>query len=189
MGKRKTKKGGKTRGRNHSSRNSHTMTTRSRSRSTSTVQRNPNVHTTNAPSDHELSNDDNITNISTIESTNESNSNNDTIQELNDNINIASDDGNITNQNIQHTTNEVPPTESNSEQLVSNNSEQSTLEGNAESRSNQTPFASTAWNLPGGMLGSMMTSGFPSSIFSPMNASLRFHLLRKNVPQSLQSTG
>ena len=99
MGKRKTKKGGKTRGRNHSSRNSHTMTTRSRSRSTSTVQRNPNVHTTNAPSDHELSNDDNITNISTIESTNESNSNNDTTQELNDNINAVSTDEIIPNQN------------------------------------------------------------------------------------------
>ena len=171
MGKRKTKKGGKTRGRSHSSRNSHTMTTRSRSRSTSTIQRDSNVHTTNAPPDHELSTDDNITNISTIESTNESNSHNDTIQELHDNINIASDDGNITNQNIQNTTNEVPPTDSNSEQLVSNNSEQSTLEGNAESSSNQTPFASAAWNLPGGMLGSMITSGFTSSLFSPMNTS------------------
>ena len=69
------------------------------------MQRNPNVHTTNAPSDHELSTDDNVTNISTIESTNESNSNNDTIQELNDTTNIASDNGKITNQNIQITTN------------------------------------------------------------------------------------
>ena len=84
MRKRKTKKGGKTRGRSHSLRNSHTMTTHSRSRSASTVQHNRNVHTSNAPPDHELSTDGNITNSSTIESTNESNSNNDIIQELND---------------------------------------------------------------------------------------------------------
>ena len=147
MGKRKTKKGGKTRGRSHSSRNSHTMTTRSRSRSTSTIQRDSNVHTTNAPPDHELSTDDNITNISTIESTNESNSNNDTIQELNDTTNIASDDGNIRNQNVQTTINEIQPKDRNSEKLVSNDSEQSTLEGNAESHPNQTPITSVGWDF------------------------------------------
>ena len=89
MGKRKAKKGGKTRGRTQSSRNDHTMITRSRSRSTSTIQRNTNVRTTNAPSDHEPPTDDNINNISTIESMNEPNSKNDTIQELNDTINVA----------------------------------------------------------------------------------------------------
>ena len=79
---------------------------------------NHNVPTTNAPPNHELSTDDNIINISTIESTNESNSNNDTTQELNDTINIAPTNENVANQNDPIIVNETQPNENNSELLT-----------------------------------------------------------------------
>ena len=106
------------------------------------------------PPDHELSNDGTITNISTIESTNESNSNNDTTQELNDTTNIASINEEITNQTDPNTINKIQPKDNNSEQLSSNDSKQSTLEGNAESHTNQTPITSTGWDFNNSILGS-----------------------------------
>ena len=71
---------------------------------------------------------------------------------------ITSNNGDITNQNVQTTVNETHSKDNNSEQLISNDSEQSTLEGNAESHSNQTPITSVGWDFNNSNIGSMISA-------------------------------
>ena len=72
------------------------------------------------------------------------------------------------NQNVQTTVNETHPKErSSSEQLDLNDSEQSTLEGNAESHTNQTPIASVGWDFENSIFGLIMTNNLYTSLFSP----------------------